>query len=312
VDRSAGGSSISATRPSRASHRSAKASPASGSPGEAPLGPAALRAVAERHGVRPTKALGQHFLIDPNLARAIVVDAGLRSDDRVVEVGAGFGSLTVALAESAGTVVAVEFDRALLPALREVVGDRANVRIVAADATRLPWSSFLGEGGWVLVANLPYNISVPLVLGVLEDVPEIARADVMLQREVAERLVAVPGDAAYGPAALRVAFRGEAEIVRRVPPSVFWPRPSVGSAIVRLGRRPPPPVDATSFRRVVEVAFAERRKTIANALRRLGLEAREAAAALERSGIDPAARAERIGFPGFVAIARALDEAIDA
>jgi 16S rRNA (adenine1518-N6/adenine1519-N6)-dimethyltransferase len=249
--------------------------------------------------------LGQYFLADPNLARAIVADAGVGPTDRVVEIGAGLGSLTVPLADAAREVVAVEFDRALLPALDEVVGDRGNVRVLRADATRLRWAGAVEGDGWVLVANLPYNVSVPLVLGVLEDVPAIARATVMVQREVADRFVAAPGDDAYGPATVRVALRARASRRRSVAASVFWPRPRVGSAIVALDRiEPPSGVRPRDVIGVVEAAFAERRKTISNALASLTDAAREVVA---EAGLDTAARAETIAPTGFVALARALE-----
>ena len=195
-----------------------------------------MRDLATRHGIRPTKALGQHFLIDPNLARAVAADAEVGPGSRVVEVGAGLGSLTVALAAAgADAVLAVEFDRSLMPALRETTARCENVTLLEADAMRTDWTQELGEGAapWTLCANLPYNISVPLVLTLLETVPAIARFVVMVQREVGERLVAGPGREGYGAVSVRVAYRAEATMVRRVPASVFWPRPAVASAVVK-------------------------------------------------------------------------------
>jgi 16S rRNA (adenine1518-N6/adenine1519-N6)-dimethyltransferase len=249
--------------------------------------------------------LGQHFLADPNLARAIVADAGVGPTDRVVEIGAGLGSLTLPLADAAREVVAIEFDRALLPALDEVVGDRANVRVLRDDATRLRWAGAVDGDGWLLVANLPYNVSVPLVLGILEDVPAIARATVMVQREVADRFLAAPGDEAYGPATVRVALRARASRRRSVRANVFWPRPRVGSAIVALDRiERPADVRSGDVIAVVEAAFAGRRKTISNALGGLTDAAREVVA---EAGLDAGARAETIAPARFVAIALALE-----
>lgn len=257
--------------------------------------------------MRPTKALGQHFLVDPNLARAIVADAGVRDGDRVVEVGAGLGSLTVALAAAGARVVAVEFDRTLLPALEEVVAPWPGVQVRAADAMRLDWASALPGQGWKMVSNLPYNVAVPLVAGMLEEVPRIRTFLVMVQREVGERLVASPGDPAYGAVSVRVAYRAEGALVRRVPASVFWPRPSVESVLVRLERRAEPAVvtDPVRLFRVVDEGFAERRKTMRNALRRLGLSAPAAVAALERCGLDPNVRAERLSIEDFARLAEA-------
>jgi 16S rRNA (adenine1518-N6/adenine1519-N6)-dimethyltransferase len=194
-----------------------------------------------------------------------------------------------------------------LPALEEVVGDRANVRIVAVDASDPAWSGSLDRDGWILVANLPYNVSVPIVLDALERVPAIDRIVAMVQREVADRLVAEPGTEPYGPVTVRVAWRASVGSVRRVPADVFWPRPSVESTVVRVDRiAPPTDVDLAAAARVVEVAFAERRKTIANALRRLGLGADEATTVALEAGIDPAERPERVTPAGFTRLTVAL------
>jgi 16S rRNA (adenine1518-N6/adenine1519-N6)-dimethyltransferase len=297
------GSSTSARRPSLGSRRSAKASRTSASAGDGPPGRAALRALCERHGITPSKALGQHFLADPNLARAIVADARVGPRDPVLEVGAGLGSLTVALADAGCDVLAVEFDRALLPALGEVVGARANVRVEPADASRVDELAALLRGdGWSLVANLPYNLSVTLVTQVLERVPVIERLVVMVQREVGERFVAHAAEPGYGPVSVRVAYAAEGSLVRRVPREVFWPRPNVDSTIVRLDRRREPPVDVPpdALFRVVDVAFAERRKTIGNATRRLGL----APDVADVAGVEPSARPETVDLEGFARITR--------
>jgi 16S rRNA (adenine1518-N6/adenine1519-N6)-dimethyltransferase len=210
--------------------------------------------------------------------------------DHVVEIGAGLGSLTVALAATGAEVLAVEFDRALVPALREATQGSSSVRVLHADAMKLDWSTELGsEGDWTLCANLPYNIAAPLVLDTLADVPAIARWVVMVQREVGRRLVARPGDEHFGAVSLRVAYRADARIVRRVPADVFWPRPNVDSVIVRLDR-------------VIDGAFAERRKTMRNALRRLGVH--EPEAVLAGAGVDPGARPEELDLATFAAIAR--------
>ena len=272
------------------------------------MGRSALRDLAERHGISPTKALGQHFLVDPNLSRAIVADAGVGKGDRVLEVGAGLGSLTVALAEAGCEVLALELDRALVGALQEVTeryGDR--VRVVIEDAMRADWNAILPGRGWAMVSNLPYNVSVPLVLDLLRSVPGIDRYLVMVQREVGERLVAKPGEEAYGAVSVRVAYRADARSVRRVRADVFWPRPKVGSVLVRLIPHPPPvEVDPDALFAVVDRGFAERRKTMSNALRRLGLDAASALRLMEQSGLDPQVRAERLGLVEFAHITRAL------
>jgi 16S rRNA (adenine1518-N6/adenine1519-N6)-dimethyltransferase len=180
--------------------------------------------------------------------------------------------------------------------------------VLHADATDPEWQDQLGEERWVLAANLPYNVATHLVLETLRGVPQVGRLVVMVQREVGERLVAGPGEAAYGIPSLRVAYRAEGALVRRVPPSVFWPRPRVASVVVRLSRREVAPVGVDEDRlwTVVDAGFAERRKTMRNALRRLGIDGREADRLLSAAGIDPAARAETLSLEDFARIAEAL------
>jgi len=228
--------------------------------------------------------------------------------DRVIEIGAGFGSLTLALAATGAGVVAVEFDRGVVPALREVM-EESGVHVLTADAMRLDWDRVLGDDArWTLCANLPYNIATPLVLDVLADVPRIDRLVVMVQREVGERLVAGAGDEAYGAVSVRVAYRATASIVRRVGRDVFWPRPKVESVVVRLDRLDRPPVDVDEARlwRLVEVAFGQRRKTMRNALRRLGLDMAAADATLRAAGVEPSVRPERLSLEDLARVAVAL------
>jgi 16S rRNA (adenine1518-N6/adenine1519-N6)-dimethyltransferase len=269
------------------------------------LGAGALRELAARHHIRPAKALGQHFLIDPNLARSIAADADVGPGDRVVEVGAGLGSLTVALAATGALVLAIEFDRSLIPALREIVGETETVRILQADASSIDWDELLREERWTMCANLPYNIAVPIMERTLAEAEFLRRWVVMVQGEVAGRLVAVPGEEGYGPVSLRVTYHAEASIIRRVPPEVFWPRPAVGSAIVRLDRRVRPAVDVDPRRlfRAIAAGFAVRRKTIRAALRPL---VTDPDAVLTAAGVDPRARAEQLALTEFARIAEAL------
>lgn len=232
--------------------------------------------------------------------------AGVGPGDRVVEVGAGLGSLTVALAAAGAEVLAVEFDRRLVPALREVVGPYPAVRVLEADALRVDWARELRGGGWRMVSNLPYNVAVPVLLGMLERAP-VDGYLVMVQREVGERLAARPGEEGYGAVSLRVAYRADAEVLRRVPPEVFWPRPQVESVLVRLTPRPPAvAVEPGPLFRVIDAAFAERRKTMRNALRRLGLAPAVAEDVLRRAGIPALARPEEVGLEGFARLADEL------
>ncbi|MEX1102106.1 MAG: 16S rRNA (adenine(1518)-N(6)/adenine(1519)-N(6))-dimethyltransferase RsmA [Actinomycetota bacterium] len=273
-----------------------------------------MRDLAERHGIRPTKSLGQNFLIDPNLARRIASLAVVGPGERVVEVGAGLGSLTLALAATGARVTAIEFDRALLPALEEVTGELDNVKILHADATSLDWNELLGEDRSSLCANLPYNLATPLLLDLLAGVPQLRDYLVMVQREVGERLAAAPGEDAFGAVSLKVAYRAEASVIRRVPPTVFWPPPKVDSVLVRLTPRPAPPAEAAGvdpgrLLAAIDGAFAERRKTMRNAVRRIaGFDAARADEVLAAAGVQPAIRPEQLDLAAFARIVRALEE----
>ena len=244
-----------------------------------------------RHGLSPSRALGQNFVADANTVRRIARLAGVGPGDHVVEVGAGLGSLTLALAETGASVTAIEIDRYLLPALREVV-EPAGVTVVEGDAMSLDWRRVLaGADRWSLVANLPYNVATPLVADLLDGVPAIERMLVLVQHEVAERLAAGPGDAAYGAVSVKVRYWAEASLAGKVPASVFVPRPNVESSLVRLVRRPAPAVDVAPARLfpLVRAGFAQRRKMLRRAL--AGVVPPEAFAA---AGIRPDARAEEL------------------
>jgi 16S rRNA (adenine1518-N6/adenine1519-N6)-dimethyltransferase len=222
-----------------------------------------------------------------------------------LEVGAGLGSLTLALAEAGAEVVAVEVDARLAPALAEVLADRPAVRVEVVDALRANWAELLGHPGpWTMVANLPYNVAVPVVMRVLEHQPNVTRFLVMVQREVGERLSASPGDPQYGAVSARVAYRAEAKVARRIPRSVFWPQPNVESVLVSMDRRPPPvDVDEATLWEVVSASFAQRRKTMRGALIRLGMDSATAEEALAGCGIDARIRPERLGLSEFACLA---------
>ncbi|HVW31333.1 MAG TPA: 16S rRNA (adenine(1518)-N(6)/adenine(1519)-N(6))-dimethyltransferase RsmA, partial [Acidimicrobiia bacterium] len=212
------------------------------------LSPTDVRSLLEAHDLRPSRALGQNFLADPNTARRIVRLAGVGPGDRVLEVGPGVGSLTVALAEAVapgGEVLALELDRHLLPVLAEVVAGLPAVRVVQGDALTVDYGALLGDAGrpWTMVSNLPYNVATPLVARFLDEVPEVRILSVLVQKEVAERLAAPPGAPGCGAVSVKVAYRAGAAVVGTVPPTVFLPRPKVDSAVVRFERRAGPPVD---------------------------------------------------------------------
>lgn len=269
------------------------------------MNPTELRALLGRHGLRPSRALGQNFLVDANTAGRIVRLAGVGPGDHVVEVGPGVGSLTCALHDAGAQVVAVELDRHLLPALAEVLGDRP-VRVVAADALEVDWPGLCtGPARWSMVSNLPYNVAVPVVVRVLETAPMIERLLVMVQREVGERLAARPGDDQYGAVSVKVAYHADAAVVGVVLPSVFLPRPRVESALVRLVRRPCPVSvrDPERMFALVRAGFGTRRKTLRNAL--TPVLGRDSARVLEATGIDPGARAETLGLADWARLAEA-------
>jgi len=260
-----------------------------------------VRELLARYELRPSKARGQNFLADPNTARRIVRLAEVGVGDRVVEVGPGIGSLTVALCEAGARVRAIELDQRLVPALREVVGER-DVEIVVADAVALDWGAVLrGAESWSMVANLPYNVATPLVMQALETAPMIDRFLVMVQREVGERLAAHVGDDAYGAVSVKVAYYAQAKVVGTVSPNVFVPKPKVESALVRLVRRPEPPVavrDADRLFALIRAGFATRRKTLRNTL--VGLVDADGFA---RAGVDPSARAETLTLADWARLA---------
>ena len=244
----------------------------------------------EQNHLRPSRALGQNFVTDPNTVRRIARLADVGSGDRVMEVGAGLGSLTLALAETGASVTAVEADRHLVPVLRTVV-EGTGVMVVEGDALRLDWPALLDDERWVLVANLPYNIATPLILELLERAPGIDRMLVMVQREVAERLAAAAATPARGAVSVKAEYWATRSLVGRVPPTVFVPRPKVESALVRLDRhaRPPVDVDRGALFRLVETGFGQRPKML-----RRSLASVVDAACFEAAGVAPSARPEEL------------------
>lgn len=274
--------------------------------------PAGTARVLRAYGLRPRKRWGQHFLVSRRALDRILEAAGLTPADAVLEVGAGLGTLTVALAQRAGRVIAVEIDPALLPPLSAAVGVFPNVAVVHADILRVDPEALLSgaTGPRKIVANLPYNVASPLIVSLLERPLGLERMVMTVQREVAQRLAAGPGTKDYGALSVAVQFRAQAEIVGRIPPSGFFPSPDVESAIVRLVVRPAPPVQVTdeaAFFRVVRAAFAQRRKTLRNTVAAvLALPPAQVEAACREAGIDPRRRGETLTLAEFAALTEAL------
>ena len=274
------------------------------------LGAGQIRELAGRLGVRPTKQWGQNFVIDANTVRRVVRLAEVRSDDVVVEVGPGLGSLTLALLPHVARVVAVEVDPNLAAALPDTVASLApaysdRLEVVEADAMTV--CTLPDPQPTALVANLPYNISVPVVLSFLEAFPTLQRVLVMVQLEVAERLAAPPGSRTYGIPSLKAAWYAEVRLIGTVSRTVFWPAPNVDSGLVLLTRREPPrtPASRKEVFACIDAAFAQRRKTLRAALAGWAGSATDAEAALRAAGVDPRTRGEQLDVQAFAAIAAA-------
>ena len=272
------------------------------------LGPVEVRLLAERLDLRPTKQRGQNFVIDPNTVRRIVRESGITGADVVVEVGPGLGSLTLALLDVADRVVAIEVDDKLAALLPETVAayapDRADrFEVVPADALRV--TSLPGPPPTALVANLPYNVSVPVLLHLLALLPSLEHGLVMVQSEVADRLAARPGSKTYGIPSVKAAWYADVRRAGSIGRSVFWPAPNVDSGLVAMTRREPPATTATREEvfAVVDAAFAQRRKTLRAALTGWAGSPPAAESALRAAGIDPGARGEAIGVADFARLA---------
>ena len=280
------------------------------------LGPTEVRGLSQALGIRPTKTLGQNFVHDAGTVRRIVKSAGVRPDDTVLEIGPGLGSLTLALLEAGARVIAVEIDPALARALPVTVADRmpqaaGRLTLIQADALSITGPDSLGEAEpppTRLVANLPYNVAVPVLLTALEALPSLESVTVMVQAEVADRLAAEPGSRTYGVPSVKAAWYAAARRTLTISRHVFWPVPNVDSALVELVRRRPPATRATREQvfAVVDAAFAQRRKTLRKALAKLAGGADAAETALRAAGIDPARRGETLDVAAFAALAEAL------
>ncbi len=260
----------------------------------------------EGAGLRAKRALGQNFVVDANTVRKIARLANVDNHGHVLEIGAGLGSLTLALAETGAQVTAVEVDDNLIPLLRENVDPIDNITIVHADAMKLNWNELLAGGDqWALVANLPYNVATPLVADVLDFVPQVQRMLVMVQKEVGERFCASPSTEAYGALSVKVAFHATARIAGIVPPTVFLPKPNVDSALVEIVRHAQP-IDADINQKelfsLVRMGFAKRRKML-----RGSLAGRVTPEQFEEADIVPTARAEELSVHDWMRLARIVN-----
>ena len=281
------------------------------STGAALLGPVEIRALAEKLDIVPTKKLGQNFLHDPNTIRRIVAAAELDPTDRVLEVGPGLGSLTLGLVEAVGDVTAVEIDSRLAAQLPDTVAERApeyaqRLRVVEKDALRVTDSDVTEPTA--LVANLPYNVAVPVLLHLLETFPSIRRVLVMVQLEVADRLAAQPGSKVYGVPSVKAGFYGKVSKAGTIGKNVFWPAPNIESGLVRIDVFADAPWPVTDESRakvwpVIDAAFAQRRKTLRAALSGHFGSGAAAEEALRAADIDPKQRGEKLAVEDFVRLA---------
>jgi len=275
--------------------------------------PKYIREVLDKFGFKFSKSLGQNFLIDGNIVRNIVKGAQVNKDDYVLEIGPGIGTLTEELALNAKKVVAVEIDRNLLPILDYTLSKHDNVEIVEGDILKINIHDLIDEklnGGPIKVAaNLPYYVTTPIIARLIEEDLNIESITVMVQKEVAQRIVAPPGNKQYGSLTVFVNFYSDPEILLSVPKTVFMPQPKVDSAVIRLNMKEPPvDIDKKLFFKIVKAAFGQRRKTILNSLsnRELGLDKEQVKELLERSNISPKARAENLKIEDFIKICQTI------
>lgn len=265
--------------------------------------PSGLTGLLRRHGIRPSRRMGQHFLVDANLVRKIVKTAGIGPGHQVLEVGAGVGNLTAALAETGARVVCYEIDSRLQPVLTETLASHAgNVEIRMEDALAVDWNPVLDGGDWVMVSNLPYGVGTPLLMEMIQKVPSIVRFVVMLQREVAHRLLASPSGRDYGLPSVIAGLHASVHRAFDVPPQVFHPRPEVFSSVVVMDRINPHPDTARAISLAAE-AFGKRRKMLRRSLDSVLPSPEQTLAA---AGISPEERPESLSPADFLRLARAV------
>ena len=273
------------------------------------VGKSDLKDMMEKHDLRPSKSLGQNFVVDPNTILKIIRAANIEKGEQILEIGPGLGSLTSQLSATS-KVVAIELDRYLIPALEEVLnhfGKRENVEIVQEDAMKIDWQEFFTQrqGVWKMVANLPYNIATPLLVTLLENAPEIQAIYVMVQLEVGERFAASPKSKAYGIPSVKAQYWAETKVLGKVSPNVFLPVPKVDSAILQIIRKPSPSeVNYANFSRLIQKAFQHRRKMIRKSLNTL-----VPLANFSIAEVSPQARPEELSVTDWVKLAKTLDTA---
>ncbi|WFA10468.1 16S rRNA (adenine(1518)-N(6)/adenine(1519)-N(6))-dimethyltransferase RsmA [Tissierella sp. Yu-01] len=275
--------------------------------------PKQIKRVLDKYGFTFSKSLGQNFLIDGNIVRKIVEEANITKETYVLEIGPGMGTLTEELAINAKKVIAVELDRKLLPILDETLDDYDNVEVVYGDILKIDVRQLIDEklsGGPIkVVANLPYYVTTPIIGKLLEDGLNISSINVMVQKEVAERMIATPGSKSYGSLSVFVNFYTNPQIVVKVPNTVFMPKPKIDSAVIKLEIKDNlPDIDREKFFKVVKAAFSKRRKTIINALSTYGFDVEKDIIrdALEKSGIKQEERAENISVEDFIKLSTIL------
>lgn len=278
--------------------------------------PSKAREILRRYDVRLSKRLGQHFLVDGNILNKEIAAAKLTSQDTVLEIGPGIGTLTAALASQVKKVVAIELDAKFITILKDSLTSFSNLKIVQGDALKLDLNSLLGDGPFKLVSNLPYNIATPVITKVLEECPQISLMVVMVQREIADRMTAKPGEKDYGVFTLQVQYWADVERVAEVSRHVFMPEPNVDSAIVRIGRLPRPRLKVSRQKALfdlIKTVFQQRRKTLRSVLLSTKILPPEEVASvltrLEKEGISSSARAETLTLSQFALLHQVLSRA---
>lgn len=280
--------------------------------------PSTIQAIKERHNFQLSKSLGQNFITDKSVIERIVEGSDVGEDDLVIEIGPGIGVLTAEAAESVAKVVAIEIDKKLIPILAETLADYDNIRVINQDILKTDINEIIREereagsftGGVKIMGNLPYYITTPIIMGILEKGVEADSITIMMQKEVADRIKAAPGGKIYGAISVAVQYYCEVEQVASVPKEVFVPRPKVDSAVLKLSIRKERPVDLIdekSFFACIKAGFGQRRKTLLNSLTGVnGLPKEDIKEILEAAGVDPARRAETLDINEFAAIANGV------